>query len=490
MSHPSSYDEVAYLSLPAPEVDPHAMALVAALFGVGAPDPRSCDVLELGCGDGGNLISLASAYPGIRAVGFDPSRGAVQRGREVLERTGLGNIVLHDDEASVDVEGAMDYVYAHRVLSWISEDACGDVVARAARAARPGGLVALSYRVFPYAHTELPARELAQRAIAAEERRLAARGRTLSWQDKVRVARERVALAASGASPDPQAHAMQVMAQKWANTPDWEVFHDDLSPELHPKRVIEVAELAAAHGLTYVGEVLPHDLWQSWFDEDFGQMIVAEAGPDAVRRRQLVDDLAGSTFHQSLFVKSGEAPALEPSFGGREVHVRRDVQGTPESARRSAEISPGVARVIEAHHPASVTAAQIAAELGLGAVEVERDLLRLYAHGLARLSTVPPPVPAPPGDRPRAMPVVLDQIDQQRDFAFSRFHFAVGMDRSARTAIIRLADGSRDRDAIREALPSFAEANQMTVGLGDALATIDRTLDDAARFGLLADPAG
>ena len=490
MSHSNTYNEVEYLSMPVRETDPLAMAMVAALFGVDAPDPRSCDLLELGCGDGGNLMSIASAYPGIRAVGFDPASAAIQRGREMLERTGLDNVVLHDDEASVDLDGTMDYVYAHGVLSWVDEDVCRDVVASAARAARPGGLVSFSYRVFPYAYYELPARELAQRAIQVEEERAAARGETLGWQDKIRIARERAALAASTASTAPHKHAMEVMAQKWANTLDWSLFHDDLSEPLHPKRAIDVAELAAANGLRYVGELLPHDLWQHTLAGDVSQMIIDEAGPDAVRRRQLVDDLAGMGFHSSLFVKASEAPALDPSFGGREIHVRQYVQGTPRGVLRSDEISPGVAVVIREHHPASVTAAEIAEDLGRSRAEVERDLLRLYAHGLVRLSTVPPPVPAPPGDHPRTLPLVMEQIDQRQIFGSSRFHYAVGVDRSARTAILRLADGTRDRAALRRDVPAFAEEHGLTDGLQEHLADLDAVLEELALSGLLADPAG
>ncbi len=488
MSHPNSYDEVEYLSMPVQETDPLSMAFVAALFGVDAADPRTCDVLDLGCGDGGNLMSLASAYPGIRAVGFDPASRAVQRGRDVLERTGLANVELHDDEAAAGLEGRMDYVYAHGVLTWVHEDACADVVAAAARAARPGGLVNLSYRVFPFAHYEAPGRELAQRAIQRAEQRAAERGDTLGWRDRMRIARERVELAAATPSPAPLQRALQAMAHKWAHLPDWALFHDDLSEPLHPKRTTEVAGLAAAHGLTYVGELVPSDLWEYWFPKDFCRTITAEAGPDAVRRRQLVDDLAGSMFHSSLFVKSAVVPALEPSFRGREIHVRQYVEDTPDGARRSTEISAGVARVIRKHHPASVTAAQIAKELGRSVGQVERDLLRLYAHGLVRLSTVPPPVPAPPGERPRTMPLVMEQIDLRQTFTSSRFHTPVSVDRSARLAVLRLADGTRDRDAIRRDLPAFAEANALADGLDDELANIDRTLDEAALAGLLADP--
>ncbi|MDQ8045129.1 MAG: class I SAM-dependent methyltransferase [Patulibacter sp.] len=154
MSHSSSYDDVAYLSMPVRETDPLAMATVAALFGVDAVDPRSCDLLELGCGDGGNLMSLASAYPAIRAIGFDPARGAIERGREVLERTGLENVELVHDEAAVDLDGTMDYVYAHGVLSWVDEDVCREVVASAARGARPRGRGYHSYPVFPKADNQ------------------------------------------------------------------------------------------------------------------------------------------------------------------------------------------------------------------------------------------------------------------------------------------------------------------------------------------------
>ena len=489
MSHLNSYDEVEYLSMPCNEADPLLMATVAALFGVDAPDPRSSDVLELGCGDGGNLMSLAAAYPGIRGVGFDPASAAIQRGRDVLERTGMDNVVLHDDAAAVDLDGTMDYVYAHGVLSWVDEAVCSEVVASAARAARPGGLVYFSYRVFPYAFYELPARELAQRAIKAAEQRAAERGETLSWQDKTRIARERIQLAAGTVNTPPHNHAMEVMATKWANTLDWSLFHDDLSEPLHPKRATEVADLAAAHGLRYVGELIPADLWQYRFPADYCEMIRQEAGPDAVRRRQLVDDLAGMGFHSSLFVKADEAPALEPSFGGREIHVRQYVQGTPKGALRSDQISPPVAQVIREHHPASVTAAEIAEDLGRSAADVERDLLLLHTHGLVRLSTVPPPVPAEPGDRPRTMPLVMEQIDQRQGFGSSRFHFAAGLDRSARTAILRLADGTRDRAALRRDVPEFAAANGMTEALDLNLAQLDDVLAEAALAGLLADPA-
>ena len=49
---------------------------------------RRCRVLELGCGDGGNLVPMALALPGARFVGIDAAPGAIARGRGSSARSG------------------------------------------------------------------------------------------------------------------------------------------------------------------------------------------------------------------------------------------------------------------------------------------------------------------------------------------------------------------------------------------------------------------
>lgn len=63
-----------------------------------APEPRA-SVLDLGCGDGLALCYLAKAFPATRFVGIDRCRAALDRARRRLERLGLTNVTLVEDDA-------------------------------------------------------------------------------------------------------------------------------------------------------------------------------------------------------------------------------------------------------------------------------------------------------------------------------------------------------------------------------------------------------
>ena len=51
-------------------------------------------VLELGCGDGGNLIPMAVELPGSRFTGIELAQRPAEKGRQVIRALGLGNIEL------------------------------------------------------------------------------------------------------------------------------------------------------------------------------------------------------------------------------------------------------------------------------------------------------------------------------------------------------------------------------------------------------------
>src|ERR1700760_2517985 len=78
------YDEVRYSNHPYAQTHPDRLATVAMLHGLEPPDPFRARVLELGGGAGGNLIAMAAATPGIRAVGVDLALTAVEEGRAAI----------------------------------------------------------------------------------------------------------------------------------------------------------------------------------------------------------------------------------------------------------------------------------------------------------------------------------------------------------------------------------------------------------------------
>src|ERR1041385_1997312 len=88
------YDEVPHVTRPSNETHPDRLATVGTLFGMQPAPLTGCRVLEIGCGDGSNLIPMAFHLPGSRFVGVDLAAGAIARGQKVIEDLGLTNIML------------------------------------------------------------------------------------------------------------------------------------------------------------------------------------------------------------------------------------------------------------------------------------------------------------------------------------------------------------------------------------------------------------
>jgi ubiquinone/menaquinone biosynthesis C-methylase UbiE len=108
-------------------------------------------MLELGCGDGGNLIPLAEAYPQSNFVGIDISEGAIQKGRTEIAELGLHNVTLLQGDLSntaVD-EGTYDYVVCHGVYSWVAPEVQRAILKTGRLALTPSGVFLVTYNTLP-----------------------------------------------------------------------------------------------------------------------------------------------------------------------------------------------------------------------------------------------------------------------------------------------------------------------------------------------------
>ena len=56
----AAYEDVAYVGRPNPWSHPGRLAAIATLFGLALPDSGGARVLEVGCGDGANLLPMAA----------------------------------------------------------------------------------------------------------------------------------------------------------------------------------------------------------------------------------------------------------------------------------------------------------------------------------------------------------------------------------------------------------------------------------------------
>src|SRR6201999_4212281 len=92
MSDKFSYDEFPYPSKFFLQTHPDRLAAAGILYGMDPASPENSRVLELGCGNGSNLISHAFGLPKSKFVGVDLAENHIEQAKRSVEELGLGNI--------------------------------------------------------------------------------------------------------------------------------------------------------------------------------------------------------------------------------------------------------------------------------------------------------------------------------------------------------------------------------------------------------------
>jgi len=157
-----SYNQVRYLGRPLKQTHPDRLATVAGLFGMPAAAPSECRVLELGCGDGGNLIPMALGLPRSGFTGIDLAGDAIREGCAVVSALGLRNITLRQldlMEAGPEL-GEFDYIIAHGLYSWVPPEVRERLLHVCRAHLAPSGVAYVSYNTYPGFHRREMFREM------------------------------------------------------------------------------------------------------------------------------------------------------------------------------------------------------------------------------------------------------------------------------------------------------------------------------------------
>jgi tRNA G46 methylase TrmB len=111
------YDEVPYPGRPFAQTHPDRLATLGQLYGVDPAPPSRCRLLEIGCGDGGNLLPMACTLPASQFVGIDISPRAIARARGRAAAAGIENVTFEEGSLAdwQPAAGSFDYVIAHGV---------------------------------------------------------------------------------------------------------------------------------------------------------------------------------------------------------------------------------------------------------------------------------------------------------------------------------------------------------------------------------------
>lgn len=91
--------------------------IVPALEGVEAKLHSGATVVDLGCGAGTALLTLARAFPASTFEGYDPSSNAIAIAREAVASAGVSNVSLHHaDSSGLPSEATFDLALVFDVL--------------------------------------------------------------------------------------------------------------------------------------------------------------------------------------------------------------------------------------------------------------------------------------------------------------------------------------------------------------------------------------
>ena len=245
-----AYELVPYHSRAVPLSHPDHLCLAGFLGGLRPAHPERARILEIGCGDAGNLLPLAYHLRGGELVGVDASAGAIDRGREAARRLGLDHLTLRHAsiaELAPDELGTFDYVISHGVLSWISDDDRQALLALVAQVLDPDGVAYVSYNTPQGWAVRGQVREVLRRHAAGVEdpRERVARARAL-----IGVLAERVVT-----GEHPYGHLLLAELRLAASAEDDYVLHEYLSPHNQPLSFRELRGLAADHGLAPLKEL-------------------------------------------------------------------------------------------------------------------------------------------------------------------------------------------------------------------------------------------
>jgi SAM-dependent methyltransferase len=498
------YDVVAYPNLCHKQTHPDRIAVMGELFGLAPASPEQCRMLELGCGDGTNLLPLAYAFPGSRFVGVDLAPTLIAAGRNVIADLGLKNLeLLCLDVADYPAIGEpFDYVVAHGVYSWVPPEVRESLLAICRGRLAPQGIAYVSYNCLPGGHIRRMVREIMRFHVRSES-------------DPLERVRQAVAvtrfIADSMDQPDAYRQVFKEQLEQIQRYGAGHLFHDDLAEINDPVYFHEFMTQAARHDLQYLAEAEFYEMQEDAFSSDARQRL---GGIKASRLtfEQYLDFIKCRRFRQTLLCR-GQAQVCSPPAS---TVVERFHISSQAAAKARANglangpiesfVAPGggalqlddavgkaALRVLSQRWPATVPfneLFQLAAQAAPppeGALAARKDLaailLEAYRAGLVDFRKLPVRCATRPPERPKLWAFARRQIQWRDSVTTLRGdNLRIGDDAGKR--LLELLDGSRGLDDIMEAMePEQSKAR----GRQPDGRLLDR-LNDLARFALLEAP--
>ncbi|MCO6511099.1 MAG: methyltransferase regulatory domain-containing protein [Aridibacter famidurans] len=508
-----AYDRMPYPSKFFYLTNPDHLATIATLFGIKPAPPEKCRVLELGCGNGSNLLAHAYTLPGSEFVGVDISSRHIDSAKTSIDDLGISNIefaAMDVADLTADHFGKFDYIIGHGLISWIPVEVRDRIFEVCSELLDDKGIGFLSYNAYPGAYVREMVRDIFRYHTRNED----------DLGQKVRDSVGLLALLAEGCiEPKVIKPAFRYEFQRHVKHDESDFYHDDLSDDYHPLYFTEFCSLLDRVGLQFLSEAEFHTMTMALFSVEVREFV--ESLDDLIEREQYLDFFRARVFRQSLFcrkeveidrsleisrlaemsVATTLAPEQEPLVLAPEAKVRfkgkRD-QGIeidhPLSKAALDAVQKAWGRAIPIKQ--LIQDAKIAVEtagIPLNAAEKEEAtvmaiMLRIFqGSDLLDLHVYYPDAPQMLSERPRLNKLSRWQLGNSKNIT-SLFGLNVGIEDPVSEELLRLADGSRTipelTSEMREFIHSLDDFDDREELLGRLETWVEESLEDLARLGV------
>jgi SAM-dependent methyltransferase len=303
----ADYDATPYTSNSFPQSAPGQLAAVAHLFGLEPPKVSSARVLEIGCAAGGNLIPFAAAHPQAHVVGIDLSHVQIDQGRTRVKALGVDNLeLLVGDIARMDLAalGQFDFIIAHGVYSWVPAEVQEALLSAFRSSLAPDGVAYCSYNVYP----GWKSKEILRDAM------LLASGASTTPDDKARDARGMLDFLEDVAPAEGVLARVVAESRAFAEGfGDSYLLHDELETFNAPCYFYEMVTRASAHGLAYLAEARPETMVAANFGPRVAEYVTEKSDGVQVLVEQYLDFVTNRMFRETLLVHAERTPTISYS---------------------------------------------------------------------------------------------------------------------------------------------------------------------------------
>jgi methyltransferase-like protein/trans-aconitate methyltransferase len=506
----TSYDEVAYPGFPLRQTHPDLLATIAALHGLNSAPPSRCRVLELGGGDGANLIPLAYGYPGSTFLGIDLAPTPVQRGQQCIADLGLTNIELRcGDVMDLTDLGEFDYIIAHGLYSWVPGPVRDRILALSRGHLAPHGVAYISYNAFPGSHVRQMVRRMMRwhvRDVTSPRERIDGARALLSF------------LAESHTRETAYGELLRTEAQQVGlKQAEQKLYHDDLADVNDAFYFVEFMADAERFGLQFLSEADYGESADAHLTPAVRAQLDALSGDDLILREQYLDFIKCRRFRQTLLCHRDAAVCRPPSAESVmrlavscPLRAEGDLNLAPKVAVRFCVPGKGVGLAIDlppakaalAHlgtiYPRAVVFGELLTSacqrLGRAPQAGDADaladvLLSAFTFGLAQLYREPPRFAVAAGERPKVSALARQQLRAGADMLTNLRHAPVQVDNPITRQLLLLLDGTRDRAQLVNELTDWVVTHSPT-GQGAPPATEVRAQLEGKLEAGLAEAAG